>query len=100
VGYPIIPHEDVAKGVDCCGCLVVRANGDQAEIVCNECSALIRTVPVDEVEAVMALMASSEICSARCPCCGALNTFPGFSMIEAYVCTECGEGVTIDTPVH
>ena len=39
---PIIPHE-VATGTDCCGCLIVRVRGDQADITCNECGAVIRT---------------------------------------------------------
>jgi len=49
---PIVAHETL--GVDCCGCLFVRLKGpDQAEIVCNECGAVVRTLPVDEVEAAV-----------------------------------------------
>ena len=32
---PIIAHESL--GAVCCGCLVVRGRGQQAEILCNEC---------------------------------------------------------------
>ena len=100
-GHPIIPHEDVAD-VDCCGCLFVQVRGEQAEITCNECGAVNRTVPAEEAAAVMAgLMmevASQAICSVRCPHCGALNAFPGFSAIEAFVCSECSEGVAVDWP--
>ena len=96
---PIIPHEDVAD-VDCCGCLVVQVRGDQADITCNECGAVIQTVPAHEAAAIMERLmmevAAGTICSARCPHCGALNTFPGLSAIDAFVCSECGEGVTID----
>ena len=49
---PIVAHETL--GVDCCGCLFVRLKGeDQAEIVCNECSGLVCTLPVDEVESAV-----------------------------------------------
>jgi hypothetical protein len=47
---PIIPHETL--GADCCGCLYVRVDGDQADIVCNECAAVIRTVPAGDVRVV------------------------------------------------
>jgi len=49
---PIIPHEDIAD-VDCCGCLIVRVRGGEADILCNECAAVIRRVPVGDVEAAM-----------------------------------------------
>jgi hypothetical protein len=97
---PIIPHEEVAD-VDCCGCLMVRVRESQADILCNECGAIIRTVAVREVESAMLEMARTDtICSARCPHCGALNTFPGMSSVEAFVCSECGEGVEVEHPVR
>lgn len=65
--YPIIPHE--ISGVDCDGCLVVRVRGDQADIVCNECKAVLRTVPVEQATSMMVEIASGEICSARCTSC-------------------------------
>ena len=97
-GFPIIPHE--ATGADCCGCLIVQVRGDVAEIVCNECGAVVFTVPAKHAAAAMVQLASSEICSARCPHCRALNTFPGFSAIEAFICSERGEGVSVETSVH
>ena len=39
---PIVPHE--VTGADCCGCLIVDVDGDQATILCNECGAIIRTL--------------------------------------------------------
>jgi hypothetical protein len=99
---PIIPHESIG-GVDCCGCLWVRMSSeDQAEIVCNECDAVIRTVPVSEVERVLLELVpeADAICSARCSHCGALNTFPGFSTVDAFVCSDCGEGVAVEHPVQ
>jgi hypothetical protein len=34
-------------------CLIVRVRGGEADILCNECAAVIRTVPVGDVEAGM-----------------------------------------------
>ena len=90
----MIPHE-LATGADCCGCLVVEIREDQADITCNECGTVVRTVPVGQAMAVLVEMASKEICSARCTHCGALNTVPGFSAIDAFICSECGEGVVL-----
>jgi hypothetical protein len=70
--YTIIPHEDVEK-VESCGCVVVVERGDQADLICNECSALIRTVPLERAATTLAEMESTEICSARCMRCGALH---------------------------
>lgn len=97
--YPIIPHEDVEK-VDWCGCLVVVERGDQADLTCNECGALIRTVPLDRAAATLAEMESTEVCSARCKHCGALSIFSGFSAIEAFVCSVCSEGVVVGDTIQ
>jgi hypothetical protein len=97
---PIIPHEDIAD-VDCCGCLMVRVREGEADILCNECGTVIRTVDIGDVEAAMLEMARTDtICSARCTHCGALNTFPRFSTIGASICSECGEGVVVNAPVR
>ena len=53
---PIVPHEDIAS-VDCCGCLLVQVRGELAEILCNECGAVVRTVPITDIEAVMTELA-------------------------------------------
>jgi hypothetical protein len=37
--FPIIPHE--SAGVDCLGCLIVNVRGNDAELVCNECGAVV-----------------------------------------------------------
>jgi hypothetical protein len=57
-----------------------------AEIQCNSCGAVIDTVPIDRAGQRLMELAGTEICSARCPHCGALSTFPGFGAIEAFVC--------------
>jgi peptide subunit release factor 1 (eRF1) len=95
----IVPHESL--GADCCGCIVAVSNGHEADLVCNECKALIRTVPASEVDQILAqLAASDEICSAKCPSCGVQNLFPGFSAMHAFTCRECGEGVAIERAAH
>jgi len=69
------------------------------EIKCNSCGLVVDTVPLDRVGTRLMELASVEICSAQCPNCGAMNTFSGFSVIEAFVCEECGEGVNVERPV-
>jgi hypothetical protein len=58
--FPINPHEHVAD-VDCCGCLMVRVREDQADILCNEYGAVVRTVAVEAVEAAMLEMAQTRM---------------------------------------
>src|SRR6266852_4596172 len=85
------------EDVDCCGCLIVRTREDLADFVCNECGAVIRTVPLGDLEAAMLELAQTDtVCSAQCPHCGALNIFPGMSAITAFRgnrsgCSEAGE---------
>jgi hypothetical protein len=97
---PIVPHEFVG-GINCCGCLIVVEHGDQAELRCNECDALVATVPAVDVEATLLKMAMQEgVCSETCTHCGAINVFPGFSMMLAFICRECDETVTVSGPVQ
>jgi len=42
----------------------------------------------------------TEICSTVCPHCGATNVFRGFTVIEAFVCRDCGGGVNVEWPVQ
>ena len=90
-GYLILPHE-FATGTDCDGCLIVVERGDMVEIKCNSCGLVVDTVPIDRAGSRLMELASAEICSAQCPHCGTLNTFRGFSVIEALIRRECGEG--------
>jgi uncharacterized protein (DUF983 family) len=39
---------------------------------------------------------SDAITTATCPHCGAVRSFPGFSVIFAFVCSACGEGVNLE----
>jgi uncharacterized protein (DUF983 family) len=32
----------------------------------------------------------------RCPHCGELNTFPGWTEMYAFICRFCGQGVNVE----
>ena len=34
---------------ECCGCLNAVVHGDQADVVCNECGAILRSVPAADL---------------------------------------------------
>jgi hypothetical protein len=96
----IVPHADHGDA-ECCGCLFPVIRGEEADIVCNECDAVIRTVPAAEAQRTLLQMAMSEgVCSETCPSCGALNVFTGFSAMEAYTCRQCGKGVLVERPMQ
>jgi len=98
-GYLILPHE-LATGADCDGCLIVVEHGDMVEIKCNSCGTVVDTVPIDRAGARLIELTSPEMCSARCPHCGLLSAFPGFWMIESFVCRQCGKGVNVERRVQ
>jgi ribosomal protein S27AE len=90
-----LPHSDFGDP-DCCGCLNGIAYGGQAVIVCNECLAEVQTVPVAELEQTLHEMELSlDVATAECPHCGAIYIAPGFSELLAFVCDQCGHGVTV-----
>jgi DNA-directed RNA polymerase subunit RPC12/RpoP len=95
---PILPHSDFGDP-DCCGTLWPLERPGQpgtADIICNECDAVVRTVPTADLQRTLDEMESTlEVASAKCPHCGAVNLFPGFTQMLAYVCTECGEPVKV-----
>lgn len=95
----IVPHSDHGDP-ECCGCIFPVVRGDEADLVCNECDVVIRTVSASEAQRVLLEMASGEVCSETCPSCGTLNLFPGFSAMEAYTCRHCGEGVVVQRRVQ
>ena len=67
--HVVVPHEIVAK-VECCGCLVAIRSWRECEICCNECDALIDTVPLNDFEPTMTKVASpmwEEVTSERRP---------------------------------
>jgi hypothetical protein len=85
---PIVQHEAVA-GVDCSGCIIATVDGTNVELRCNECGAVVGVVQFEILRGLLGL----ECATATCPHCGKENTFPGFSEVSTYVCTECGKAV-------
>jgi hypothetical protein len=53
----IVPHSGFGDP-DCWGCLIVVERGDTADLICNECGALIRTVRADEAPLILLRMAN------------------------------------------
>jgi uncharacterized protein (DUF983 family) len=37
-----------------------------------------------------------DVATGKCPHCGAVNLFPGFSKMLAFTCRECGQAVSMD----
>ena len=99
-GYLVVPHEMVTGAGDCDGCLIVVEHGSIADLKCNSCGAVVDRVPLELAGPRLMELASSEMCSARCPHCGANNVFLGYSFIEAFICRECGEGVNLERQVQ
>jgi hypothetical protein len=97
--YIVVPHE-VATGAECYGCLVVRTRDNVADLVCNICGVVVDTVPPERAGPRLMELALGQLCSARCPHCGALNTCTGFKVIEAFVCSGCGEGVSVEGSIQ
>ena len=84
------------RAADCCGCLNGILEGDQARTECNECYAVVRTVPSAALDQTLHEMELSlDLSSALCPHCGAVNMFPGFSKVFVFVCKECERGVEL-----
>ncbi len=88
-----LPHSDFGDP-GCCGCLNGVIRGDQADIVCNECGTVLRTVPAANVgQTLTELELTLEVASEVCPHCGSVNLFPGFSKMLAFSCRQCGKAV-------
>jgi hypothetical protein len=88
-GYLLVPHEP-----DCDGFWMVAERCGMAEIKCNSCGEVIDTVPIERAGSRLMELAGVEMmCSARCPHCGALNTFLGFTVIEAFICRNAAKGL-------
>jgi hypothetical protein len=90
-----IPHSDFGDP-DCCGCLHGIIKGDQAEIICNECLLVVRTVPAADLQRTLDDMELTlDVSTEMCPHCGSVNVMPGFSDVLAYTCDQCGAVVRL-----
>jgi ribosomal protein S27E len=87
-----IPHSEFGDP-DCCGCLNGIVDGDQARIVCNECGAVVRTGQTADLQKTLDPMElEMDFATAKCPHCGAMNIFSGFTEMTAFTCRGCGKG--------
>jgi ribosomal protein S27E len=60
-----LPHSDFGDP-ECCGCLNGVIRGDQADIVCNECGTVLRTVPAANVRQTLTGWKSPSRLPAKC----------------------------------
>ena len=71
----------------------------RAEIVCNECEAVVRTVAAEELSTTLNdMMLSLDVAAARCPHCEAVHLAAGFTSQGAFVYPNCGKGVDLTNP--
>jgi Zn finger protein HypA/HybF involved in hydrogenase expression len=56
---------------------MAELRGDQADIVCNDCGAVVQNVPAGEAQNTLIEMSSGEVATAKCPHCGSVNVFDG-----------------------
>lgn len=90
--YPVVAHADTGDP-DCCGCIFPVFRENEADITCNECGAVVKTVPADRAaDVLMELAMAQESCTATCRHCGQENIFTGFSEMIAFICQHCGRG--------
>jgi hypothetical protein len=99
--YPIIPHEN-AGAEDCWGCLVPKIDGEQVRLVCNECGAVAAMITREQFEGGFCSrgLRFAEVTTAWHPHCGAVQTCPGFSSVDAFICSERGRGVSIERSIQ
>jgi hypothetical protein len=63
---------------------------DVADLTCNECGFVLKTVPVADLRRTQdELHLSLDVATAKCPHCGNVNLFPGCSRMLAYICPAC-----------
>jgi hypothetical protein len=90
-----LPHSDFGDP-DCWGCLNGVIRGDQADILCNECGAIVRTVPAADLQRTFDEMELTlDLCTEMCPHCGKVNVIAGFSQVMAFTCSNCGPSCEI-----
>ena len=91
--FPIIPHE-AAVGVDCCGCMVPRAQGDRVKLVCNECGMVEGNIDGAVLRAVVTL----GISHAARDCSGSIVVGRFWGTQAELGCSKCGIVVGLVNP--
>ena len=84
--YPIIPHENA--GAEDVGLFGSEIDGEHVRLLCNECGAVAATITREQLEAgfVSEALRFAEVTTAR----------RRFSSVDAFICSECGRGVSIE----
>jgi len=74
--------------------------------LCNQCGSAIYT---PEFEAEIAAKPptpraiadrTGDVLRVVCPQCGFVNEFPEFSMVDIFLCHDCGKPVAVEEPVQ
>ncbi len=61
----------------------------------DECNTIIERVQSTDLQRKLDEMETSrDVASAKCPHCGSVNLFSGFSEMFAFICDECSQSVT------
>jgi hypothetical protein len=90
-----LPHQNFGDP-DCPGFLLGVLDGEQGYIGCNDCYAVIQTVPAAYLLTVLKQMELNLDSSVeRCPHCGKANRLEGLSQVFIYICRECGKVVKL-----
>ena len=88
--YPI----SVATGPDCNGHLIIEERGGVADVKCNSCGTVVDTVPIDRAGLRLIELGSEEICSARCPHCGATTCFTASRSLKRSYARNAAKGLS------
>lgn len=91
----MLPHQDFGEP-DCCGGLAGIIRSDDhgiADVICNECDAMIRTVPTAALEQTLTEMELTlDMAAEMCPHCGAVNRILGFCSLMVFTCPALRPG--------
>ncbi len=89
----VLPHSSFGDP-HCCGCLDGIVRDEQADVICNECHTVVRTVAAEDLHRLLDQMELTlDVATAECPECGAVSLVPGFSKLLFFTCHECGDVV-------
>jgi hypothetical protein len=80
----LIPHSQFGDE-NCGGTLTGMHGAKLAEIICNECGAVVAYVAGDLRQTLNKLESQLELATGQCQHCGSVNLFPGLSRVEAAV---------------
>jgi hypothetical protein len=91
----ILPHSGFGDSA-CAGSLNAFILGDEAEIICNLCGVVVRTLAAADLTRTLSEMELSlEVAGEICPQCGSVNLFLGPIRRDAFTCRNCGQEVYI-----